>query len=522
MAPYPNPFLSVLSRKQSLPLCPLCTSRSHLARTSRTGLCDFVLNITKYWDVNEEVEPKRQAAAAAATQLAEAISAKDDALAKKEEAERVVAAQTEQYAAAVRDKEEAAAEAEVCASKLGLAKRLMAALGSEGARWEREIVNLRARLQLLPGDVLLASAFVSYSGCFSKRFRAELLQETFLPFLEGGMEVSKGGVAISAGADPLHLLTTEAERAAWASECLPADRVSMENGAIATHCARWPLMIDPQLQGITWVKKHEEARGVKVIRLGQPELMPTLEAAIAAGVPLILENLGVTYDAVLAPVVSRQLHRRGRSTFITLGDKDVDFNPAFKLYLQTKLSNPHYPPEIQAEMTLINFMVTEIGLEDQLLALTVSKERPDLEEQKAELISAQNEAKIKISELEEGILQQLANAQGDLLDNMPLIENLENSKSLVAEMAEKMVEAGKTEMQTNSSRELYRKVAARGALMFFLLSELCLVHSFHHYSLNAFITVFQSALTGQRHRLNWLGGTGNALLDQILPTRKKP
>ena len=32
---------------------------------------------------------------------------------------------------------------------------------------------------------------------------------------------------------------------------------------------------------------------------------------------------------------------------------------------------------------MINFMVTEDGLEDQLLALTVAKERPDLEEQKA-------------------------------------------------------------------------------------------------------------------------------------------
>ncbi len=40
-------------------------------------------------------------------------------------------------------------------------------------------------------------------------------------------------------------------------------------------------------------------------------------------------------------------------------------------------------------------MVTEDGLEDQLLALTVSKERPDLEEQKAEIIQSNNDNKIK-------------------------------------------------------------------------------------------------------------------------------
>jgi hypothetical protein len=47
--------------------------------------------------------------------------------------------------------------------------------------------------------------------------------------------------------------------------------------------------------------------------------------------------------------------------------------------LQTKLSNPHYKPEIAAQTTLVNFCVTEKGLEDQLLALVVDHERPDLQ-----------------------------------------------------------------------------------------------------------------------------------------------
>jgi dynein heavy chain len=44
---------------------------------------------------------------------------------------------------------------------------------------------------------------------------------------------------------------------------------------------------------------------------------------------------------------------------VKIGDKDVEYNKNFKLFLHTKLSNPHYPPEIQAETTLINFTVTE-------------------------------------------------------------------------------------------------------------------------------------------------------------------
>ena len=77
---------------------------------------------------------------------------------------------------------------------------------------------------------------------------------------------------------------------------------------------------------------------------------------------------------------------QGRNLYVKLGDKEVEYNKNFRLFLHTKLSNPHYPPEIQAETTLINFTVTESGLEDQLLALVVNKERPDLEETKTQLI----------------------------------------------------------------------------------------------------------------------------------------
>jgi dynein heavy chain len=69
------------------------------------------------------------------------------------------------------------------------------------------------------------------------------------------------------------------------------------------------------------------------------------------------------------------------------GGKDLNLHANFKLFLHTKLSNPHYPPEVQAETTLINFTVTEDGLADQLLTLVVGRERPDLAKKKIELIT---------------------------------------------------------------------------------------------------------------------------------------
>lgn len=100
-------------------------------------------------------------------------------------------------------------------------------------------------------------------------------------------------------------------------------------------------------------------------------------------------------DPVLDSLLGRLTIKKGR--YIKIGDKEVEYNPKyvplsevtltyflhrFRMLLQTRLANPHYKPEMQAQATLINFTVTRDGLEDQLLAEVVSIERPDLEKTK--------------------------------------------------------------------------------------------------------------------------------------------
>ena len=74
----------------------------------------------------------------------------------------------------------------------------------------------------------------------------------------------------------------------------------------------------------------------------------------------------------------RTVYRKGRNLFMQIGGQEVAYDESFRLYLQTKLSNPHYRPRYCTD-TLINFLVTEKGLEDQLLAKVVEQEEPELE-----------------------------------------------------------------------------------------------------------------------------------------------
>lgn len=143
---------------------------------------------------------------------------------------------------------------------------------------------------------------------------------------------------------------------------------------------------------------------------------------------------------------------------------------------------------------MINFTVTEAGLEDQLLAIVVEMERPDLAAQKKELVAQQNEFKIKLGELEAGLLKQLAESKGDILDDIELIESLEFSKKLSIEINEKVEKAKITEEVINVASENYRPAASRGALVFFLLNELYKIHSFYKFSLDSFIIVVKRAI----------------------------
>lgn len=70
--------------------------------------------------------------------------------------------------------------------------------------------------------------------------------------------------------------------------------------------------------------------------------------AVSNGQVLLIDAIGQEIDAILDPLLSRQFVRKGKTLFVRLGAEDVEVANGFKLYLQTKLINPHYKPETAA------------------------------------------------------------------------------------------------------------------------------------------------------------------------------
>eukprot|EP01135_Chromosphaera_perkinsii_P002940 Nk52_evm51s230 gene=Nk52_evmTU51s230 len=451
------------------------------------GLCSWVKNIIGFYLIFCDVEPKRNALAAANQKLTESQEKLAVIKAKIEELDGNLAELTAAFENATNEKLRCEEEATSTQTTIVLANRLVNGLASEKIRWGETVQSFKKQEETLAGDVLLSTAFISYVGCFSKSYRSDLLDNKWRTFLKEQNPI----IPLTEDLDPLELLCDDAMIATWNNEGLPTDRTSIENAVTLVNAARWPLLIDPQLQGVEWIKKRE-GDSLRVVRIGAKGYLDTLEKAVSAGDVVLLENIGEALDPVLDPLIGRNTIKKGK--YIKFGDKEVEYDSRFRLIIQTKLANPHYPPEIQAQTTLINFTVTQEGLEDQLLADVVINERPDLEKTKAELTVQQNEFKIKLKDLEDALLSRLSAAEGNFLGDTALVENLEITKRTAAEIEEKVKDAKETEKDINLTRESYRPVAARASLLYFLLNDLQKINPMYQFSLKAFNVVFHKSI----------------------------
>jgi dynein heavy chain len=174
---------------------------------------------------------------------------------------------------------------------------------------------------------------------------------------------------------------------------------------------------------------------------------------------------------------------------IRLGDTNVDYDPSFRLYMTTKMANPHYLPEVCIKVTIINFTVTMSGLEDQLLSEVVSLERPDLESQRAALVSQINSDKNQLISLESKILRLLFQSEGNILDDEELIDALNDSKETSTVIVKRVAQAEVTEKNISLAREKYRPVASRGSVLYFVVAQLAELDPMYQYSLKYFSQV---------------------------------
>ena len=251
----------------------------------------------------------------------------------------------------------------------------------------------------LTGDSILAAAFMSYCGPFTSEYRDSLI-EKWMNFVDVEKIPHTENFTFSS------FLAGENVVRQWQSKGLPTDKFSIENGVMVTKGNRWALNIDPQTQANNWIKRMEGDQLV-LADSKDKDYLKKIERGIQNGKHVIYQDVGEEMDPTLDNVLNKSTTLIGNNHWIKLGDKEIQYNPNFKLYITTRMQNPHYTPEVSTKVILVNFTVKESGLEEQLLGIVVKMEQPHLETTKNETVARIASNRQQLIDLEDKILLML-------------------------------------------------------------------------------------------------------------------
>ncbi|KAG1667277.1 hypothetical protein FOA52_012566 [Chlamydomonas sp. UWO 241] len=384
----------------------------------------------------------------------------------------------------------------------------------------------------LTGDVLLASWFIAFLGAFTSSYRDRAAAEWVTLCTAQGIPCANTFGLVKVLGDPVKIRD-------WTIDGLPNDSFSIDNGIMMAKARRWPLLIDPQgqtnkrlkkmeksfklkankwlkkmeksfkleankwlkkmeksfkLEANKWLKKMEKSFKLEVLKMTDGDYVRRLENCIQFGYPVLLENVGEELDPTLEPLLLKSIFKQGGSLAIRLGDSTIEYSENFRFYITTKLRNPHYLPEVSVKVTLINFMITQDGLEDQLLGIVVMRERPELEEEKTKLVLQGAENARQLKEIEDKIIEVLSSSEGNILEDETAINVISSSKTLSNDIASKQVVAEKTERKIDDARMGYKPVARHVSVLFFTISELAAIEPMYQYSLTWFVNLFDDTI----------------------------
>lgn len=370
------------------------------------------------------------------------------------------------------------------------ATSLISGLSGERTRWNNDREEFANTKMQLIGDVALACAFVAYCGPFNQDFREYLIHHKLTS------DLRERHIPYSVNIDLTNFLADIGTIGDWNLAGLPTDPLSIQNGILVTRSSRYPLLIDPQGQALNWISNYEDSRlpNFGTTSFSNPRFREQVEFCMAEGRALIIAGVEEELDPLLTPVLEKQIVTKGKSKYITMGGKMCDYTEDFVLYLVTRLPNPHFSPEEQSKCTIVDFTVTQKGLEEQLLGRVIQKEQRSLEESLKSVLEEVNGNTKSLVRLDQMLLERLTENTGNLLDDEELITVLADTKLKSTDVKEKLSSAAEMRRNINEKREQYRPVATRGSVLYFSIVDMSKVNVMYQTSLDQFQQLFDRSM----------------------------
>eukprot|EP01062_Namystynia_karyoxenos_P055679 TRINITY_DN4670_c0_g1_i3.p1 TRINITY_DN4670_c0_g1~~TRINITY_DN4670_c0_g1_i3.p1 ORF type:complete len:4935 (+),score=2334.99 TRINITY_DN4670_c0_g1_i3:176-14806(+) len=371
--------------------------------------------------------------------------------------------------------------------KFGRAQELLSSLGGEQARWEEENANFSKQTVTLVGDTLLGGGFLAYNGYFDDHHRRSVILPKWMRALKDRRVHFTHHLAL------MDYLSEPEQRLQWAHDGLPQDELYVENAVILTRFQRYPLIIDPSGTAVSFLMTHLKDKNIAKTSFLEDGFMKSLETALRFGYPLLVQDVE-HIDPILNPILNREVSKQGGRTLVRLGEQSIDLSPAFKLFLSTRDSTHQFAPDISGRVTFANFTVTPGSLMNQCLQHTLGVECPAVQQERADLLKAQGESKLQQRVMEKELLNEISNAQGNILENDALIKKLKEIKEQTAQIQEKLSKMDETFEKIRKVERQYRPIADACSRVFFMLQQLTDLHPLYQCSLGHFMETLDGVL----------------------------
>ncbi|KAJ3280883.1 Cytoplasmic dynein 2 heavy chain 1, partial [Borealophlyctis nickersoniae] len=453
------------------------------ASVAAAPLAMWVKANIRYSDVLEKIGPLE----ADLAKLTKSLDASRERVQQLKQAlavvDKTVASLKEDFGGKTREAEVLRSNLERATSTITAAQGLLGKLSDEGKRWGLQVKGIIDELEALPKNALLASAAITYLGGAPEDVRQTLTTEW-------------KKIAGLQTFDLLKVMSTESEQLVWKSQGLPSDALSNENAIVILNNKTTPLLVDPSGQAIEWLKTHLADRKPEVINQHDETFLRAVELAVRFGKTLIVQETREV-EPVLYPLLRGDLAKQGPRFVVQLGEKSVDYNESFRLFLVTRRSAFVIPPDATALVAEVNFTVTRAGLAGQLLGVTLKHEKPELEVEKVKLLQKEDELKIQLASLEEELLRELANSEGNILENKSLIASLNETKAKSVTISASLEESHKLQASLDAERDTFTPLSFFGSSLFFVVSDLQKLNPMYQFSLSSFLRLFEQALRSE-------------------------
>jgi dynein heavy chain len=147
---------------------------------------------------------------------------------------------------------------------------LIEKLGDEEVNWEVSLKKNRADRLNLVGDIIISSGVIAYLGVFSVEYREEAVKN-WVSLMKSFEIQSTAKFSLK------EVLGNGVKIQQWFIQELPQEDFAVDNAIIMDNSDRWPLMIDPQMQGNNWIKVMERENEIKAIK---PTMDPKMQNRI--------------------------------------------------------------------------------------------------------------------------------------------------------------------------------------------------------------------------------------------------